>query len=63
MGRNLFSNLKQGKHQLLVTHPNYKSKTIDFTIVDKETTKIVVVLEENEIGTQIPIAIGTDLNG
>lgn len=53
MGRNLFSNLKQGQHQLVVTHPNYKPKTIDFMIVDKETTTIVVALEENEIGTQM----------
>lgn len=48
MGRNLFSNLKQGQHHLVVTHPNYKSKTIDFTIVNKETTKIVIALEDND---------------
>lgn len=53
MGRNLYSNLKQGQHQLVVTHPNYKPKTIDFIIVDKETTTIIVALEENEIGTQL----------
>ena len=46
-GRNIFSNLKQGQHQLLVTHPKFKPKTVDFTIVDKETTKIMVEMEEN----------------
>jgi hypothetical protein len=49
MGKNIFLNLKQGQHQLTVSHPNYQTKTVDFTVVDNETTKIVVALEENEI--------------
>jgi transcription antitermination factor NusA-like protein len=44
-GRNIFMDLKAGQYQLLVTHPDYEATTIDFTIVDKETTTLVVALE------------------
>ncbi len=44
-GRNIFMDFKAGQYKLLVTHPGYEPATIDFTIVDKETTTVVVALE------------------
>lgn len=44
-GRNIFMDLKEGNYKLHVTHPDYKSATIDFTIIDKKTTTIQVALE------------------
>lgn len=46
-GRNTFMHLKAGQHQLTVTHPNYQPKTLNFSVVDGETTKIVVELLVN----------------
>jgi hypothetical protein len=44
-GRNIFMNLNEGNYKLYVTHPDYESATIDFTIIDKKPTTIQVALE------------------
>ena len=44
-GRNIFMHLKAGDYKLRVTHNDYEPKTIDFTIIDKETTTLIVALE------------------
>lgn len=45
-GKNTFRHLKAGQYELLVSHPDYESKTIDCIIVDKETTTIVADLDK-----------------
>ena len=44
-GRNIFMDLKEGDYKLHVTHPDYESATIDFTIIEKKTITIQVALE------------------
>lgn len=44
-GRNIFMHLKAGNYKLRVTHPDYDPTTIAFTIIDKVTTTLQVVLE------------------
>lgn len=45
-GKNTFRHLKAGQYELLVSHPDYESNTIDCIIVDKETTTIVADLDK-----------------
>jgi hypothetical protein len=44
-GYNTIQNLPEGAHQLEVTHPNYATQTLDFTVVSNETTEIVVEMK------------------
>lgn len=44
-GYNTVQNLVSGPHQLSVTHPNYETQTVSFTIVSGETTELIVVLQ------------------
>ena len=44
-GYNTIQNLIPGPHQIKVTHPNYTTQTVPFTIVNGETTELVVLLE------------------
>jgi len=44
-GYNTVQNLTAGPHQILATHPNFVSQTINFSIVSGETTELIVVLE------------------
>lgn len=44
-GRNIFMHLKEGNYKIRVTHPDYEGKMVDFTIVDKKTTNLIVALE------------------
>lgn len=44
-GYNTVQNLVAGPHQILVTHPNYATQTVPFTIVSGETTELVILLE------------------
>ena len=44
-GYNTFTNLTAGGHQIITNHPNYKPQKVDFTIVDGETTELVILLE------------------
>ncbi len=44
-GYNTIQNLPEGAHQLVVSHPNYVTQTVPFTIVANETTEIVVELQ------------------
>lgn len=43
-GYNTVLNLSAGNHSIKATHPNYITKTQDFTIVAGETTELVVLL-------------------
>jgi len=45
-GKNKVQNLKEGNYTLSVTHPDFVSQMIPFTIISGETTQIVVELEE-----------------
>lgn len=44
-GRNIFMNLKIGNYKIHVTHPEYESAIVDFTIMDNTTTTLLVALE------------------
>lgn len=44
-GYNTIQNLPEGAHQLVVSHPNYATQTVPFTVVTNETTEIVVALQ------------------
>jgi hypothetical protein len=44
-GYNTVQNLVSGPHQLTVTHPNYVTQTVSFTIVSGETTELIVLLQ------------------
>jgi hypothetical protein len=44
-GYNTIQNLIAGPHQIKVTHPNYTTQTVPFSIVSGETTELVVLLE------------------
>jgi hypothetical protein len=46
-GFNTFQNLVEGPHKLKVTHPNYATQLIDFTVVSGETTELVILLVHN----------------
>lgn len=43
-GYNTVQNLIVGPHQITVTHPNYVTQTVAFTIVTGETTELVIAL-------------------
>ncbi len=45
-GYNTIVNLTEGSHKLTASHPNYETKTVDFTIVSGETTELVVLLKK-----------------
>jgi hypothetical protein len=44
-GYNTVQNLVAGPHQIKVTHPNFVTQTVSFTVVSGETTELIVVLE------------------
>jgi len=44
-GYNTIQNLTAGSHQIVAMHPNYVSKTTNFTIVSGETTELLLILE------------------
>jgi hypothetical protein len=43
-GFNTFQNLVEGHHQIVATHPNFKTKTIDFVVVSGETTDLLIAM-------------------
>jgi len=45
-GQNRVQNLKEGNYTLLVSHPDFVSQTIPFTIIGSETTLLVVEMLE-----------------
>jgi len=51
-GLNKVQNLKEGYYTLLVTHPDFVSQKIPFTIISGETTKVVVEMEEEDSKAQ-----------
>ena len=44
-GYNTVANLIAGNHKIEAMHPNYKPKTVDFTVVTGETTELLLELE------------------
>jgi len=52
-GQNRVKNLKEGYYTLSVSHPDFVSQLIPFAIVNHETTKLVVELEE-EVSGKVP---------
>lgn len=44
-GYNTVLNLVSGTHTLAATHPNYKPATVEFTIVNNETTELILQME------------------
>jgi hypothetical protein len=44
-GYNTVANLVAGNHEIKAVHPNYKPKTVAFTVVSGETTELLLELE------------------
>jgi len=51
-GYNRVQNLVAGNHSLVAKHPNYETQTVKFTVVNSETTELVILFEKH--GKQIP---------
>lgn len=48
-GYNRVQNLVAGRHSLTAKHPNFVTQTVNFTIVNSETTELVVLLEKDTV--------------